>query len=159
MNLSLHGVVVEQRLHSLRSKCSVLSRHKWSPTTTSLVGPSMADFVTIDGSARPSMAAWMAHFAASGLPWVLLNTYKIPWIDAGLSKLLNGCRLETTLAGFYHMIWKSLIVITESSPYIMCIVVQTSMKEEKEDGLMEDAVLYQVYGEPSVAGVATYGTI
>ena len=29
----------------------------------------------------------------------------------------------------------------------MCAVVQTSMKEEKEDGLMEDAVLYQVYGE------------
>ena len=35
----------------------MISRHKWSPATTGLPGPSTANCVAVDGSPGPTMAA------------------------------------------------------------------------------------------------------
>ena len=61
-------------------------------------------------------------------------------MDAGLFKRLNGRRLKATHR-FYHVVWKYLIVNNANHSVITSVEVPTSMER---DGLMEEAVLYQL---------------
>ena len=63
-----------------------LSRPKWSPATTGLAGPSMADLVAIDGPAGPSMAAMDGPLCRKLSP-INFATHT----STGLLDTLNGC--------------------------------------------------------------------
>ena len=69
-----------------------LSRHSWSPATTGPPGPSVANYVAVNGPPDQVWLPWMVRFATNGPP--LANRFKLDKTVAGKPTERSDCLVK-----------------------------------------------------------------